>query len=159
MDGMVKRVAVAVLLLAVLGLAACGDEPAPVRNDKSTDEGNLGEVYRFDVPIMDEMVYADVRATRVLPPAADAGGMRVRCEVRLRRADGGRAGGPGGDWEAEAWIAEIEAGGTAEKLFGDIVVEVGTVPPLNAVKVFLTPVLDGPRRVSFKFKSEAMCIR
>jgi hypothetical protein len=29
MNGIVKRVAVAVLLLAMLGVAACGDEPAP----------------------------------------------------------------------------------------------------------------------------------
>jgi len=152
MDGIVKLVSCLLLVAALLASSCAQEDPSP-------DNGNLGVVQRFDVPIVDEMVYAEVQATKVLPPIAEGGKRRVRCEVRLKRADGGKAGTPIDDRGADVWIAEIGVGETVEKFFGDIVVEEGATPPLNSAKVVLTPVLDGPNRVSFTFRSEAWCIR
>jgi hypothetical protein len=139
--------------VAGLLFASCGQDVSPA------DTGNLGEVQRFKVPIGDETVFAEVRAIEVLPPAAEGGKSRIRCEVRLKRKDGGPAGVPTLDWKKEVWTAEIEEGETAQMDFGRIVVEKGVVPPLNAVRVTLSPVLDGPRRVSFDFEGNAFCVR
>jgi len=141
------------LLVAALLFASCDHDASP------TATGNLGETQRFTVPVGDKTVFAEVRALEVLPPAAKGGKSRVRCEVRLKRKDGGTAGIPVLDWKKEVWTAEIEEGETARMDFGGIVVEEGVIPPLNAVQITLSPVLDGPRQISFDCHGNGLLAR
>jgi len=150
------------VLIAGLLFAFCGPAASP------TDDGNLGDVQRFEVAILNEVLYAEVQPLEVIAPSGESDKRRVRCEVRLLRKDGSRAGvartagnGARGDRRSQStdWTGEIGEGETGQMAFFSLTVDEGVPAPLNCVNLRLSPVFGGPRQVTFTLESEAICIR
>ena len=144
-----------VIALSALLLACGSSEPPAVSPSVET----TGRTERFEVPIGDGLIYAEIRTTEVVAPAGPDAAPLVRAAIRLCRDNGTDAGVA---WEssgsAPGWTGVVPGDGI-DVTFHRLEVEAGVPAALNGVVLHVKASVDDANRVVFDVRSNAICIR